>query len=121
MYLADLTNSENNTESYLFDNTTDTSLVLPTPSYSYDKLNEYTDKSRKKITAETHSRKFCALDDKASVVIQDKSESNPYLKDKLISNISVDNNAQMFETSKKYNYSVNTPGAHILLGCDDAQ
>ena len=36
-----------------------------------------------------------------------------------ISNISVDNDAQMFEITRK-NSSITAPGAHILLGFDDA-
>ena len=38
-----------------------------------------------------------------------------------ISNISVDDDAQLFETPRKNNYSTTAPGAHILLGYDDAQ
>ena len=38
----------------------------------------------------------------------------------LISNISVDNNAQLFETTRKSNYSIPAPRAHIMLVFDDA-
>ena len=36
----------------------------------------------------------------------------------LISNISVDKNAQLFETLRRNNSSVTAPGAYILLGFD---
>ena len=50
------------------DNTTDTSSA---PSYSYDKLNENTDITSKKIlNAETHYSTIFALDTKPSVIIQ---------------------------------------------------
>ena len=39
----------------------------------------------------------------------------------LISNFSIDNDAQSFETPRKNNYSVTAPGAHILLGYYDYQ
>ena len=39
----------------------------------------------------------------------------------MISNISVDEDAQPFETPRKKNYSVNAPGAQILLGYGDAK
>ena len=52
------------------DNTTDSYSSPSTPSYSYNKLSEYTDISRKTFTAETHSSKICALDDKYFVIIQ---------------------------------------------------
>ena len=55
----------------LFENTTDPSSSPSNRSYSYDKLNEYTDiTSLKSFTADTHSRKNCALDDKPFVIIQ---------------------------------------------------
>ena len=39
----------------------------------------------------------------------------------LISNISVGDNYQSFETPRKNNYIVNAPGANILLGFGDAK
>ena len=39
----------------------------------------------------------------------------------LISNISVDEDAQSFETSIKNNYSVTAPRDQIFLGYEDAQ
>ena len=60
-------------------NTTDPSSAHSTPSYSYYKLNEKTDIATKKsLTAETHSSTIFVLDNKPSVIIKDKYESNPY-------------------------------------------
>ena len=66
------------------DNTTSHYSAPSTPSYSYNKLNEYTDIARKEITAETHYRKDFALDNKPSVIIKNKYESNPCSKYMLI-------------------------------------
>ena len=44
---------------------------------------------------------MCTLDNKPSVIIQKKSASNPYSKDMLISQFSVDDDAQLFETPGK--------------------
>ena len=45
-------------------------------------------------TAERRSRKKLSLENKPSDITPNKSASKPYSKDMLISNISVDNNAQ---------------------------
>ena len=39
----------------------------------------------------------------------------------LISNDSVDNNSQLFEIPRKNSSIITAPGAHILVGFDDAQ
>ena len=76
------------------DRATDPSSAPSTPLYSYDKLNENSDiTSKKALTEETHYRTIFALGNKPSGIVQNKSASNPYSKDMLISNISVDNNA----------------------------
>ena len=69
----------------------------------------------KKFTEETHYSKICALDNKPSVIIQDESASKTYSRDMLISSISVDDHAQLFETTREKNYSINAPGAHIYF------
>ena len=43
---------------------------------------------------------ICALDDKPSVIIQDKSVFNPYSKDIFIPNVYVDDDAHPFETPR---------------------
>ena len=66
-------------------NTTGTSSESSTPSYSYNKLNEYTAIIRKKIfTADTNYRKNFVLNDKTHVIIKNKPASKPYSKDMLI-------------------------------------
>ena len=55
----------------------------------------------KYFTAETHFIKTFALDNKPSVIIQNESASNPYSKYMLISDISVDVDAQLLETPRK--------------------
>ena len=83
-------------------NTTDPSSAPSTTSYSYDELNENTDiTSKKLLSAETRSITILYLEDKPSDITQNKSAPNPYSKDMLISNISVDNNVQLFETPRK--------------------
>ena len=47
-----------------------------------------------------HSRKIFYPEDKHFDIIK-KSSSNPYSKDMLVLNISVDNDAQLFETLSK--------------------
>ena len=82
-------------------NTTDTSSEYSTPSYSYYKFNENTDiTSKRSLTTETHSRTIFSIEDKLSDIIQKKYASNPYSKDMLISNISIDNDAQSFKTPR---------------------
>ena len=61
-----------------------------------------------------------SIKDKPSGIIQDKSASKIYSKDMLISNIYVDNDDQLLETSRKNNFIANALGAHFLLGFDDA-
>ena len=51
MELAELKNSKKNGKK--LENTAKTSSEPSTPSYSYDKLNEYTDTSRKKTFSDT--------------------------------------------------------------------
>ena len=63
--------------------------------------------------------KIFSLEDKPSDIIQNKFASNLYSKDTLISNIPVDNDAQLFEIPRNNNYSITAPGAHILVGFDD--
>ena len=60
-----------------------------------------------------------SIKDKPSGIIQDKSASKIYSKDMLISNLSVDNDDQLLETSRKNNFIANALGAHFLLGFDD--
>ena len=68
------------------------------PLNSYDKLDEYTDISRKKtFTAETQYRKICAREDIPSVIIQNESASKTYSKEIFISNIHVDDDSRSFE------------------------
>ena len=84
------------------DNTTDTSSAPSTPSYSYKKKHENTDtKNKKSLTAETHYSITFVTDDKPYEIIQTEHASNSYTKDVMISNISVDDNAQLFETPRK--------------------
>ena len=69
----------------ILDNATDPSSEPSTPSYSYNKFNENTDiTSKKLLTEETHSRTIFSLEDKPSAIIQNKSASKPYSKDILI-------------------------------------
>ena len=111
MELVDLTNSEKNQR----DNTTDLYLAPSTTSYSYGKLNKNTDiTSKKSLTAKTYSITMLFLEDKISDIIQNKYSSNPYSKDMLFSNISVDIDVQLFETPKKTNSGVTAPRAHIV-------
>ena len=60
------------------------------------------------------------LDNKYYVIIQYEYVSKLYSKYLLISNISVNEDAQSFEISRKI-YSSTAPGDHILLGYHDAQ
>ena len=84
------------------DNTTDPSSEPPTPSFSDSKLNENTHiTSKKSLNSETHSRIFFAIDDKPSIIIQNKYASKPYSKDTLISIFSVDDDSKLFETPIK--------------------
>ena len=84
------------------DNTTDPYSAPSTPSYRYDKLNENTDiPSKKSLTSQTHSRKIFSIEDKPSDIIRNNSAANPYSKDMFIKNISVHNDAQSFEITRK--------------------
>ena len=69
----------------------------------------------KALTADALCTTIFSLEDKPSDIIQNKSASNTYSKYILTSNISVDNDAQLFETPRESNYSITNPGAHILL------
>ena len=64
-------------------------------------MNALTSVVKRSFTVETHSRKFCDLDNKPSFVIQNESASKPYSKYTLISNIYVDKDTQSFETPIK--------------------
>ena len=65
-------------------------------------MNENTDiKSRKSLTADTHSITLFDLGDKPSVIIRNESASNPYSKDMLISNVYIDEDSQLFETTRR--------------------
>ena len=54
-------------------------------------MKTLTSLEKKALTAETHYIKLLSIKDKPSGIIQNKSASNPYSKDMLISNISVNN------------------------------
>ena len=65
-------------------------------------MNENTDITKKKaLTSHTYSRRIFYLEYKRSGIIQNRSASKPYSKYILISNISIDKDALLFEITKK--------------------
>ena len=54
---------------------------------------------KKYLATETHYRTIFDLDNKPSIKIQNEYASNKYSKDMLVSNVSVDEDIQSFETT----------------------